>query len=62
MLKTHLARKWIVKTAVISSIAILVVDVALWPSYTALKANHDIILLFLVNVFVSKIVNFTPSV
>ncbi|KJA13203.1 hypothetical protein HYPSUDRAFT_60030 [Hypholoma sublateritium FD-334 SS-4] len=43
--------KWIVKTAVISSIAILITDVASWPSsYRALKSNHGIILLFIVNV------------
>ncbi|KJA19183.1 hypothetical protein HYPSUDRAFT_56730 [Hypholoma sublateritium FD-334 SS-4] len=64
MLKTHLARKWIVKNAVISSIAILVVDVALWPSYRAFTSNRYIILFFLINVvaIVSGIFSNIPAI
>lgn len=56
-LKTHLARKWIVKTAVISNIVVLIVDVAIWASYRAMTSSDHVLLFILVNAVVSMMVN-----
>lgn len=61
-LRTHRAKQWIIKPAIISNVIIFVVDVGIWAAYKDVTSRRYTLLLFLINIAVSTIIYVEPCV